>query len=860
MFDNIMYPKGIFLISSSIIVLIWLLYFCLSLKKNLLLKGKDNKKNNKYAVAHFFYIVYTSGLFIWILMNLYFHTNYLIIYPPENAIYIATLANLAGFSSFASAFLFSCSLRSTISSVPTPAWKYVLLAVVSSYAYVVNIVPGLVIKSIDIVTPSDFIIKFGPYTSSFFAGFILIVYMTFSNLLHLRKATNRLGKTKMNYMLCGIVIFMISTAVLNIGFTYLLNDFSLTWLPPTLSISEIFFFGYALLTVRFYSYRYILYELTLTCGLIIAYTIPFFFIITFASKISIEMICILATVWFIFSVAIWNNIHKLMKMASSKLVYGSTVTPIDKILNLEQEFQKSVEESIKKLAKILDIPKEKLQLVTNDYNNGNYSEYLSTHRSILIADEISDDLVLTEKLHELQDIMGLNNTALILPLFDQDYKVSHLLVSQYKTDGSLFSSEEIHALQFLISRVQGYINAHRKITQYQSLAHSIAHEMRTPLAMVQLQFEDLKNKIDANQPVSELFASINKGKTAILNGRQIIDIILHEVRNSSTKQESTSFYRISYVISQALSRYCFENDAIRQRVVFHNNQDFLVNLNDTMFSFVIFNLIRNATYYFDSHPNSKVDIIIDTGQQENCVIFRDTGPGIDASISQKIFDDFFTYNKSGGSGLGLSYCKRVMETFSGRIECHSIPGEFTEFKLYFPTVNITNKQYPFCLSTLTTQDLYTIKDSVEIFNIDNMTPIKKTILVVDDQPVQRALVKVYLEQLGMNVIQAHNGESAINHFSNSHIDLILMDIQMPKMNGFDASRRIKQLKPSIPIIALSGESSEYDLSLIDKLMDGRLVKPTTKAELQAAVYRYTDNPKHKASLYPNDLELQVDGK
>ncbi|WP_425608864.1 response regulator [Vibrio aestuarianus] len=133
-------------------------------------------------------------------------------------------------------------------------------------------------------------------------------------------------------------------------------------------------------------------------------------------------------------------------------------------------------------------------------------------------------------------------------------------------------------------------------------------------------------------------------------------------------------------------------------------------------------------------------------------------------------------------------------------------------------------------------------------------------LVVDDQPVQRALVKVYLEQLGMNVIQAHNGESAINHFLNSHIDLILMDIQMPKMNGFDASRRIKQLKPSIPIIALSGESSEYDLNLIDKLMDGRLVKPTTKAELQAAVYRYTDNPKHKASLYPNDLELQVDGK
>ncbi|CAH8207100.1 putative Histidine kinase [Vibrio aestuarianus] len=436
------------------------------------------------------------------------------------------------------------------------------------------------------------------------------------------------------------------------------------------------------------------------------------------------MICILATTWIILSSAIWNNYYNLIKMVSSKLVYGSTITPVDKILNLEYEFQNSVEASIHKLAEVLDIPKEKLQLVTNNYNSDTYSEYLSTHQSILIADEINDDLVLTDKLYKLQEKMGSNNTALVLPLFDQDYKVSHLLVSQHKKDGALFSSEEIKALQILINRVQGYINAHRKITQYQSLAHSIAHEMRTPLAMAQLQFEELKKKIDAERPTSELFASLKKGKAAILHGRQIIDIILHEVRNSSTKQESTSFYRISYVISQALSRYCFENDAIRQRVVFHNNQDFLVNLNDTMFSFVIFNLIRNATYYFDSHPNSKVDIIIDTGQQENCVIFRDTGPGIDASISQKIFDDFFTYNKSGGSGLGLSYCRRVMETFSGRIECHSIPGEFTEFKLYFPTVNMTNKQYPFCLSTLTTQDLDTIKDRVEIFNVDDITPIK----------------------------------------------------------------------------------------------------------------------------------------
>ncbi|MDE1264649.1 hybrid sensor histidine kinase/response regulator [Vibrio aestuarianus] len=843
MLENIMYPKGIFLISSSLIVLVWLIYFCLSLREKLSQNKIKSWKNNKYAKTHLFYIIYASGLFIWILMNSYFHTNLLMIYPPENAVHIASLANLATFISFASAFLFSCSLRSTISSVPTPVWKYALLAVVSLFAFIINIVPGLVIKSIDIVGPSDFIIKFGLCASVFFSSGILIVYMTFSNLLYLRKAASRLGKTKINYMLCGIVIFMISTAVINIGFTYLLNDFSLTWLPPVLSISETLFFGYALLTVRFYSCRYLIYLLTLTCGIIITYVIPFIHIITFASKNSIYMICILATTWIILSSAIWNNYYNLIKMVSSKLVYGSTITPVDKILNLEYEFQNSVEASIHKLAEVLDIPKEKLQLVTNNYNSDTYSEYLSTHQSILIADEINDELALSDKLYKLQEKMGSNNTALVLPLFDQDYKVSHLLVSQHKKDGALFSSEEIKALQILINRVQGYINAYRKVKQYQSLAHSIAHEMRTPLAMAQLQFEELKKKIDAERPTSELFASLKKGKAAILHGRQIIDIILHEVRSSSTIPESTHIYRMSYAISQALSRYCFENNAIRQRIVFHNNQDFLVNLNDTMFSFVVFNLIRNAIYYFDSYPNSKVDIIIEGGQNENCVIFRDTGPGIDADICSKIFDDFFTHKKIGGSGLGLSYCKRVMETFSGRIECHSKVGEFTEFKLYFPIVNTINERLTINLSKIITQD------ESQTLSLDDAPIAQKKILVVDDKEVQRVLVKTYLEQLGMLVIQANSGESAINYCLKNHIDLVLMDIQMPKMNGFDASRKIKALKPSIPIVALSGESSEQDLNLIYKLMDGRLAKPTTKAELQATIYKFLENTNSITASY-----------
>ncbi|WP_146252354.1 response regulator, partial [Vibrio jasicida] len=108
--------------------------------------------------------------------------------------------------------------------------------------------------------------------------------------------------------------------------------------------------------------------------------------------------------------------------------------------------------------------------------------------------------------------------------------------------------------------------------------------------------------------------------------------------------------------------------------------------------------------------------------------------------------------------------------------------------------------------------------------IDKNAP---TVLIVDDKEVQRALVQMYLNQLGVNSLQAKNGENAVELFEANHIDLILMDVQMPVMNGFEASEKIKALSPNTPIIALSGESGERELEMIAKLMDGRLEKPTT---------------------------------
>ena len=94
--------------------------------------------------------------------------------------------------------------------------------------------------------------------------------------------------------------------------------------------------------------------------------------------------------------------------------------------------------------------------------------------------------------------------------------------------------------------------------------------------------------------------------------------------------------------------------------------------------FVLFNLLKNSLYY-----KAKIDIWLETSNQANFLHFKDYGTGIEQDKINHIFDDFFTSDKKGGTGLGLPFCKKVILAFGGDISCKSIEGEFTEFVLSF---------------------------------------------------------------------------------------------------------------------------------------------------------------------------------
>ncbi|EKO3912007.1 hybrid sensor histidine kinase/response regulator [Vibrio metschnikovii] len=825
----ILYAKAITLLATVAMVLAWLTYYCYRLKqKNALIWG----------TYHVPYIAYSICIIAWISSNAYFHTDLLPELGASVAVLVAKLANLASLFAFAFAYYFSCQLAAEQRNGKIHLWQKIIFVTLSVYSLFINLRPELTVEHVEISGPSQFIIEFGPHTSHFFIVLVIFVVLTLTNLVLMRANSSRVTLARTNYMIAGILVFMISTATIHLGITYFMGDFSLTWLPPALSISEMLFVGYALLTSRFYSVEYLAYlclNTLLVCGVL---TIPlgmvfmpltdnsqWLFVIPFCALIGVT----------------WAPLYKSVSRYAALLIYGNRQTPVEQILALEEDFKLSIDDAMRRLGELLQIPSDKLRLVSSNHSEAVYARYLSSKQTALVFDELFEklDSKVTEKssVKALYDKMSANNTALVMPLFGHGKSVTHLLISPHKINNQMFSHEEISALQTLLTRIQSIIEADRRIHQSRALANSIAHEMRNPLSQVQLCFEMLKKHVEHQAPAQQIKQDIESGQAAIQRGRQLIDIILREVSDSSPEHEPVTMTSIHKAVDQAVSQYGFENEKVVERIHLPQQDDFVVKLNETLFNFVIFNLIRNAIYYFDSYPNSQIKITTQTGTYENILIFKDTGPGIDETIADKIFDDFFSYQKSGGSGLGLGYCQRVMRSFGGRIECKSRLGEFTEFHLSFPIVpnapqadSLRTPYFDDWQSNQTaTEDNSFPSPVVNSLSSHNSTP---TVLIVDDKEIQRTLVKLYLDQLGISSLQANNGESAVNIVKAHSIDLILMDIQMPVMNGFEASKIIKAHFPAIPIIALSGESGNHELKMISLLMDGRLEKPTSLPALQ----------------------------
>lgn len=820
MFEYALHPAFILLIGVIIVLASWVVYFIRSIRSSH--SGFDRRIGTPY-------LLYSSSIMMWVIGSAFFYSPYVAQVDEALVISMVLFTNLTSFA----AFIFACLITQMLVSEVLASWlKYLqrtLIVAVSIITLYLNYLPGDTVIGVAIAEIGSYEIHFGQNGKWFFISILILMTITLQNIYLYSHKARALQQVKSLYMLTGIGIFMASSIIINGLIPLLLNDFSLSWLPPAFAISEIVIIGYALMTYRFYSNRHVIYtclSLVITSFIIITpLSLLFGMLPTFDTTPVIIMSCLLTGL-------VWHRLSSQINQLCSQIVFGQKTSPDNRIRSLGDEFQNSTSNAFAKIAKTLNISKNDLQLVSNLQDEKLYTSQLYKQDSVLIFEEL-EELVLGEVavgkvLKKIYFKMRSEQVSLVLPIFDQNRRMSHLLLAKNKPSGQMYFYEEVKALQYALIKAQGYINADRKVHQAQALANSIAHEMRNPLAQAQLHFELLHEKLQNQAPNSELEAELNKGKSSIERGRQLIDIILREVNDASLEQEPTSEMSIKQAVTVAIERYAYESCNVRNRITIDISEDFFIKVNETLFNFVIFNLLRNGIYYFDSHPESRIEIKTLSGKYENFLIIRDTGPGIPSSLLNRVFDDFFSYNKTGGSGLGLGYCRRVMKSFAGSIQCYSRMNEYTEFHLSFPA-GVASPQ-PLVLP-----------DNLPNFNSSDASysdePKHKSakIMVVDDKEIQRQLVKLLLNQLGYEVVLANNGQVAVDMLRQSDVDFVFMDVQMPVMDGFEAATLIKQHKPTLPIYALSGESGQIELARIRQLMDGRLTKPTTKQALKLAI-------------------------
>ena len=186
----------------------------------------------------------------------------------------------------------------------------------------------------------------------------------------------------------------------------------------------------------------------------------------------------------------------------------------------------------------------------------------------------------------------------------------------------------------------------------------------------------------------------------------------------------------------------------------------------------------------------------------------DTGLGMDTATKEKIFDPFFTTKEVGkGTGLGLSIVYGIVKQHNGYINVESEPGRGTSFHIYLPIVKMKEE-----------------KIKSEIISTRGGS---ETILIGEDNASVRQLAKEVLEQFGYSVIEARDGEDAIGKFEQSanNIDLVILDVVMPKKNGREVYETIKKIKPQIKVFFMSGYTADI---LSDKGMHEEKLDYTPK--------------------------------
>lgn len=318
---------------------------------------------------------------------------------------------------------------------------------------------------------------------------------------------------------------------------------------------------------------------------------------------------------------------------------------------------------------------------------------------------------------------------------------------------------------------------------------NMSHEFRTPLSSI-LGYSNL---LAQNNSLAE--SESHHAKAIDRNAKYLLSLIDNVLEHAQLETDKILINIAPFAITELIVSIGLMFGAYAERSGIEFDIDTTENLPEAIYSDqirlqqILINVIGNAFKYTEQ---GKVSVKFDWSQNELIVTIEDTGPGIDLEHQDDIFNAFSRYSVEGkkGAGLGLSISSQLAKKLNGNITLESHIGKGSIFTL------VVNAE---------------VASSVDRYD-DKVSDRKNTkcVLVVEDDADLVDLLKIYIEDYGFNTIIAKDGKAAIDKCKNESIDLVLLDMQLPSIDGIEVTKQLRQSEFQIPIIGMTASSNNED--------------------------------------------------
>lgn len=499
----------------------------------------------------------------------------------------------------------------------------------------------------------------------------------------------------------------------------------------------------------------------------------------------------------------------------------STQEPINQLLQ-KNDLEGSKLELQEEVQKVKESQRRKLEAIKKN-------EYEFTQTTQLIAEKMNallEALVQTEAskykaMNQLtrKDIDVLKNNAilfsviLLLLLFLLIYLIVSYILKKQEYETALLESKK---------RSDDLAKAKEMFLA------NMSHEIKTPLNAIHGFAEQLLSS-DLNRQQKEQI-TIVKNSASYLT-KLVGDILTLSKLQAGKAKNEFKLFNLKNELNEIEA--LFLNQASAKQIGFSIdtsklNHEYIVS-DQHKLKQVLFNIIGNAIKFTEKGKvHVQVSQHLQTDGNSLQIIVSDTGIGIDKQKKDKLFNEYEqgdeeTFQKYGGTGLGLYITQQIIKQLGGSIELDSTKNSGTQ-------VNI---QLPYGLDTIEKHQISKVDESIPR---SQEALAGKRILIVDDEEFNRLLLKSILKKYAVEITEATNGEEAVACIQKKQIDLVIMDIRMPVMNGIDATIAIRKFNTSIPIVASTAVASEEKISRCIKAgVNSVVFKPFKESDLIACL-------------------------